>query len=166
MKTTVTVIALASVWSLALAACNSPAADKPAAPADTAPVAEQAAQQPASAPVSAAEEEAAMAGRSARAVFPVGFRGNWDYSDDGCAKDESGTRLVITENQIKGYEDTSTLTALETLDDLTIRVVLDNQSSDGDVTLTQTLRLSPVAGINLRIEQKGETVLAHRCDKV
>lgn len=164
MKTTVAAIALSSVLTLALAACNSP--DKPAASADAAPVTEQAAQQPSSAPVSAAEEEAAMAGRPSRAVFPVGFRGNWDYSNDGCAKDESGTRFVITENQIKGYEDTSTLTALENIDELTIRVVLDNQSSDGDVTLTQTLRLSPVAGITLRVEQKGETVLAYRCDKV
>lgn len=161
MKTTVAAIALTSVLALVLAACNSPSADKPAAP-----VTEQAAQQPSSAPVSAAEEEAAMAGRPSRAVFPVGFRGNWDYSNDGCAKDESGTRFVITENQIKGYEDTSTLTALESIDELTIRVVLDNQSSDGDVTLTQTLRLSPVAGITLRVEQKGETVLAYRCDKV
>lgn len=166
MKTTVAAIALSSVLMLALAACNSPSADKPAAPADAAPATEQAAQQPSSAPVSAAEEEAAMAGRPSRAVFPVGFRGNWDYSNDGCAKDESGTRFVITENQIKGYEDTSTLTALESIDELTIRVVLDNQSSDGDVTLTQTLRLSPVAGITLRVEQKGETVLAYRCDKV
>ncbi len=107
-----------------------------------------------------------MAGRPSRAAFPVGFRGNWDYSDGGCAKDESGTRFVITENQIKGYEDTSTLTALESIDDLTVRVVLDNQSSDGDVTLTQTLRLSPVAGVTLRVEQNGQTVLAYRCDKV
>lgn len=166
MKKTAAAIAVTSVLTLVLAACNSPAADKTDAPADAAPVTPQAAQQPSSAPVSAAEEEAAMAGRPSRAAFPVGFRGNWDYSDGGCAKDESGTRFVITENQIKGYEDTSTLTALESIDDLTVRVVLDNQSSDGDVTLTQTLRLSPVAGVTLRVEQNGQTVLAYRCDKV
>ena len=44
MKTTVAAIALSSVLTLALAACNSPSADKPAAPADAAPATEQAAQ--------------------------------------------------------------------------------------------------------------------------
>ncbi|MNV35402.1 hypothetical protein D3C71_1268500 [compost metagenome] len=58
--------------------------------------------------------------------------------------------------------------ALETLEGEgdAIRVVLENQSSDGDTTIVQILRLSPVAGISLRIEQDGKTVRANRCDPV
>ncbi|MNL11162.1 hypothetical protein D3C87_1319860 [compost metagenome] len=58
--------------------------------------------------------------------------------------------------------------ALETLEDQgdAIRVVLENQSSDGDKTIVQILRLSPVAGISLRVEQDGKTVRANRCDPV
>ena len=64
--------------------------------------------------------------------------------------------------------DTSKLVALETLqgEGDAIRVVLENQSSDGDQTLVQTLRLSPVAGVSLRVEQDGKTVRANRCDPV
>lgn len=110
----------------------------------------------------------ARATEPSQAVFPVNYRGNWDYSDDGCAKEESGTRFVVTTNEIKGYEDTSKLVALETLEGQgdAIRVVLDNQSSDGDKTIVQILRLSPVAGISLRVEQDGKTVRANRCDPV
>lgn len=157
MKTTVTLIALAAL----LAACGSP----PALAENTAPEATPVAQ---AVPVSAAEEEAERGTSRAPAIFPVGYRGNWDYSDDGCAKVESGTRFVITIDEIRGYEDTSKLVALETLDQHgdAIRVVLENQSADGDRTLVQILRLSPVAGISLRVEQDGRTVRANRCDPV
>lgn len=165
MKTTLVLTALTGALSVALSACGSQA--EPAAPTEAAPAA--APQQAApSEPVSAAEEAAARAGQPAAAVFPVGYRGEWDYSDDGCAKDESGTRFLISANEIKGYEDTSKLVALETLEGEgdAIRVVLENQSSEGDRTLVQTLRLSPVAGISLRIEQDGKMVRANRCDPV
>lgn len=165
MKTTLVLTALTAALSMALSACGSQA--EPAAPTKEAPAA--APQQAApSEPVSAAEEAAARAGQSSQAVFPVGYRGEWDYSDDGCAKDESGTRFVISANEVKGYEDTSKLVALETLEGEgdAIRVVLENQSSEGDHTLVQILRLSPVAGISLRVEQDGKTVRANRCDPV
>lgn len=151
-----------------LAACGSQADSKAPKTSETAPATTSAQQTPSTEPVSAAEEEAAHRGPPTRAAFPVGYRGNWDYSEDGCAKDESGTRFVITANEIKGYEDTSKLVALETLEGQgdAIRVVLENQSSDGDKTIVQILRLSPVAGISLRIEQDGKTVRANRCDPV
>jgi len=160
MKKTAALIALTAL----LAACGSQADSK--APATVEAASEAAT--PQTEPVSAAEEAAARTGEPSEAVFPVGYRGNWDYSDDGCAKDESGTRFVITANEIKGYEDTSKLVALETLEGEgdAIRVVLENQSSDGDQTLVQTLRLSPVAGVSLRVEQDGKTVRANRCDPV
>lgn len=169
MKKTATLIAL----TVLLAACGS----QTDAPASTAPepapgpaqeTAGQVQTQAASEPVSAAEEAAARAGEPSQAVFPVGYRGEWDYSDGGCAKDESGTRFVITATEIKGYEDTSKLMALEPLKDQgeAIRVVLENQSSEGDHTLVQILRLSPVAGVSLRVEQDGKTVRANRCDPV
>lgn len=165
MKTTAALIALTTL----LAACGSQADSAAPAPA-TAPANAPAESAPApqAAPVSAAEEEAARAGEPSQALFPVGYRGNWDYSEDGCARDESGTRFVITANEIKGYEDTSKLVALETLEGQgdAIRVVLENQSSDGDKTLVQILRLSPVAGISLRVETDGKTVRANRCDPV
>jgi len=128
----------------------------------------EAAAQPQADPGSAAEEAVARAGEPAQAVFPVGYRGEWDYSDDGCARQESGTRFVITATEIKGYEDTSRLVALEPLKDQgeAIRVVLENQSSEGDQTMVQILRLSPVVGVSLRIEQDGKTVRASRCDPV
>lgn len=158
-------IAVSVAAAALLAACGSQA-DAPAAPAEetSAPASVQAAP---TEPVSAAEEAEARAGEGA-ATFPVGYRGNWDYSEDGCAKEESGTRFTITANEIKGYEDTSKLVALEVLEGQgdAIRVVLDNQSADGDVTITQILRLSPVAGISLRVEQDGKTVRANRCDPV
>lgn len=161
MKKTAALIALTTL----LAACGSQADSKAPATDEAAP---EAAAAPQTEPVSAAEEAAARAGEPSEAVFPVGYRGNWDYSDDGCAKDESGTRFVITANEIKGYEDTSKLVALETLqgEGDAIRVVLENQSAEGDQTLVQTLRLSPVAGISLRVEQDGKTVRANRCDPV
>ncbi|MET4682997.1 hypothetical protein [Brevundimonas faecalis] len=168
MKTSAVIITLTTL----LAACGSqadsaaPKSDAPAAADQAAPAA--ATQAASSEPVSAAEEEAARAGQPSQAVFPVGYRGNWDYSDTGCDKDESGTRFVITADEIKGYEDTSKLVALETLEGQgdAIRVVLENQSSDGDKTIVQTLRLSPVAGVSLRVEQDGKTVRANRCDPV
>lgn len=150
-----------------LAACGSQADSKTSAASDSAPA--PAAQQVASAPpVSPAEEAEARAKDSSQPVFPARYRGHWDYSDDGCAKDESGSRFVVTATEIKGYEDTSKLVALETLEGQgdAIRVVLDNQSSDGDRTIVQVLRLSPVAGISLRVEQDGKTVRANRCDLV
>jgi len=161
MKKTAALIALTAL----LAACGSQA-DAPT-PEVAAPALEAAAQ-PQADPVSAAEEAAARAGEPAQAVFPVGYRGEWDYSDDGCARQESGTRFVITATEIKGYEDTSRLVALEPLKDQgeAIRVVLENQSSEGDQTMVQILRLSPVAGVSLRIEQDGKTVRASRCDPV
>ena len=165
MNKTFVLTALTGALSLALSACGSQA--ETASSEKEAPAA--APQQAASSePVSAAEEEVARAGQPSQAVFPVGYRGEWDYSDDGCAKDESGTRFVISANEIKGYEDTSKLVALETLEDEgdAIRVVLENQSSEGDHTLVQILRLSPVAGISLRVEQDGKTVRANRCDPV
>ena len=164
MKKTAALIALTAL----LADCGSQADSKPAAATEGAPAMASTPQAAASQPVSAAEEEAARAGQPSQAVFPVGYRGEWDYSDDGCAKDESGTRFIITANEIKGYEDTSKLVALETLEGEgdAIRVVLENQSSEGDHTLVQILRLSPVAGISLRVEQDGKTVRANRCDPV
>jgi len=151
-----------------LAACGSQADSKAPETSETAPAMTSAQQTPSTDPVSAAEEEAALGGPPTQAAFPVGYRGNWDYSEDGCAKDESGTRFVVTANDIKGYEDTSKLVALETLEGQgdAIRVVLENQSSDGDKTIVQIMRLSPVAGISLRIEQDGKTVRANRCDPV
>jgi hypothetical protein len=157
--------ALTGALSLALSACGSQA--ETASPEEEAPAA--APQQAASSePVSAAEEAVARAGQPSQAVFPVGYRGEWDYSEDGCASDESGTRFVISANEIRGYEDTSKLVALEALEGQgdAIRVVLENQSSEGDHTLVQILRLSPVAGISLQVEQDGKTVRANRCDPV
>lgn len=175
MKKTAALIALTAL----LAACGSQADAPTSTSADAAPEAgaqtqvqaqaqTQAQSQVRAEPVSAAEEAAARAGEPSQAVFPVGYRGNWDYSDNGCARDESGTRFVITATEIKGYEDTSKLVALEPLKDQgeAIRVVLENQSSEGDHTLVQILRLSPVAGVSLRIEQDGKTVRANRCDPV
>lgn len=171
MKKTAALIALTAL----LAACGSQADAPTSTSADAAPeagaqtqVQAQAQTQVQAEPVSAAEEAAARAGEPSQAVFPVGYRGNWDYSDNGCAKDESGTRFVISATEIKGYEDTSKLVALEPLKDQgeAIRVVLENQSSEGDHTLVQILRLSPVAGVSLRIEQDGKTVRANRCDPV
>ncbi len=115
-------------------------------------------------PVSAAEEEAA--GGPAVAVFPAAFRGNWDYNENGCVAGESGTRFRITASEVKGYEDTSKLQAIEIIDDLTVRVVMENESAEGTEVLTQTWRLSPVAGINLRMETGGKTIRALRCDPV
>jgi len=163
MKTTAPLIAVAAAL---LAACGSQA-DTPPSPAESA--APQAAQKAVSqaAPVSAAEEAEARAGESSQAAFPVAYRGNWDFGgSEACDRAESGTRFAVTANQIKGYEDTSTLTAIEVLDDHSIRVVLDNESSEGDRTLTQTLRVSPVAGITLRIESGGRQMTATRCDPV
>jgi hypothetical protein len=164
MKKTSALIAFTAL----LAACGSQADSKAPETSETAPATTSAQQTSSTDPVSAAEEEAALRGAPTQAVFPVGYRGNWDYSENGCAKDESGTRFVITANEIKGYEDTSKLVALETLEGEgdAIRVVLENQSSDGDKTIVQILRLSPVAGISLRIEQDGKTVRANRCDPV
>ncbi|NWE53765.1 hypothetical protein [Brevundimonas sp. P7753] len=164
MKKTSALIAFTAL----LAACGSQADSKAPETSETAPATTSAQQTPSTEPVSAAEEEAARRGSSSQAAFPVGYRGAWDYSENGCAKDESGTRFVITANEIKGYEDTSKLVALETLEGEgdAIRVVLENQSSDGDKTIVQILRLSPVAGISLRIEQDGKTVRANRCDPV
>jgi hypothetical protein len=168
MKTTASLIAIAAL----LAACGSPA-ETPASPAEAAPAeapAPQAAPEAAAqaTPVSAAEEAEARAGESGRAAaFPVAYRGNWDFSgNEGCERAESGTRFVVTATQIRGYEDTSTLRAIEVLDETSIRVVLDNESSEGDHTLTQILRVSPVAGITLRIESGGRQMLATRCDPV
>lgn len=169
MKTTAPLIAIAAL----LAACGSQA-DTPASPAESTPAEASAPPQAApeaaaqAAPVSAAEEAEARAGESGQAAaFPVAYRGNWDFNGNaGCERAESGTRFVISANQVKGYEDTSTVTALEVVDDHSIRVVLDNESSDGDRTLTQTWRLSPVAGINLRINSGGREMLATRCDPV
>lgn len=165
-KTSKTMALLLAVSGV-LAACNAPA-DKTApaanAPVETASVA--AAQAPEAAPTSAAGEAAAMAANPAPGVFPVGFRGNWDWSDKGCAKDESGTRFQITAKEIKGYEDTSKLVAIEQINDLAIHVVLDVSSSDGDETITQNMSLSPVAGVTLRVERNGKTVMAYRCDPV
>lgn len=164
MKKTSALIAFTAL----LAACGSQADSKAHETSETAPATTSAQQTSSTEPVSAAEEEAALRGSPTQAAFPVGYRGNWDYSENGCAKDESGTRFVITANEIKGYEDTSKLVALETLEGEgdAIRVVLENQSSDGDKTIVQILRLSPVAGISLRIEQDGKTVRANRCDPV
>lgn len=164
MKKTSALIAFTAL----LAACGSQADSKAHETSETAPATTSAQQTPSTEPVSAAEEEAARRGPPTQAAFPVGYRGAWDYSEEGCAKDESGTRFVITSNEIKGYEDTSKLVALETLEGEgdAIRVVLENQSSDGDKTIVQILRLSPVAGISLRIEQDGKTVRANRCDPV
>lgn len=163
MKKTATFISLMAL----LAACGSQVDSKAPETSETAP-AQTAQQAPPSAPVSAAEEANARTAEHSQAVFPAQYRGNWDYSDDGCDKAESGTRFVITANEIKGYEDTSKLVALEVLEGEgdAIRVVLDNQSSDGDKTIVQILRLSPVAGISMRVEQNGETVRANRCDQV
>lgn len=164
MKQTLALIGFTAL----LAACGSQADSKAPETSETAPATTLAQQTSSTEPVSAAEEEAARRGSPTQAAFPVGYRGAWDYSEDGCAKDESGTRFVITANEIKGYEDTSKLVALETLEGEgdAIRVVLENQSSDGDKTIVQILRLSPVAGISLRIEQDGKTVRANRCDPV
>lgn len=100
------------------------------------------------------------------ASFPENFRGNWDYNENGCGEGESGTKFRITANKIIGYEDTSTLKSIQVVDDLTAHVVLENESSEGTQTLRQTLRLSPVAGISMRIEQGGETIRTLRCDPV
>jgi len=168
MKTPAALLAIAAL----LAACGSQT-EPPAAPAEAAPAEAPAA--PAApetvaqaAPVSAAEEAEARAGESGRpAIFPAAYRGNWDFSGlEGCKRAESGTRFVVTATQIRGYEDTSTLRAIEVLDENAIRVVLDNESSEGDHTLTQTLRVSPVAGISLRIESDGRRMTATRCDPV
>ena len=170
MKTTAPLLAIAAL----LAACGSQT-EPPAPPAEAAPAeapAPQAAPEAAApaqnAPVSAAEEAAARAGESGQAAtFPVAYRGNWDFSGlEGCKRAESGTRFVVTATQIRGYEDTSTLRAIEVLDENAIRVVLDNESSEGEHTLTQTLRVSPVAGISLRIDTNGRQMLATRCDPV
>ena len=99
-------------------------------------------------------------------VFPENFRGNWDYNENGCGEGESGTKFRITDKEIIGYEDTSVLKSVQVVDDLTIRVVLENESSEGNMTLRQTMHLSPVAGISMRIEQGGETIRTLRCDPV
>lgn len=132
------------------------------APAASPAIAAEQAQ--AAAPVSAAEE--AAAGGPAVATFPAAFRGNWDYNENGCGAGESGTRFRITASEVKGYEDTSKLQAIEIIDDLTVRVVMENESADGKEVLTQTWRLSPVAGITLRMDTGGKTIRALRCDPV
>lgn len=119
-------------------------------------------------PVAAAEASGLEAAAVAPVAieFPVNFRGNWDYDENGCGEAESGTKFRITENKIIGYEDTSTLKSIEVLDDLSIRVALENESSEGTHTLSQTMRLSPVAGISMRIETGGKTIRTLRCDPV
>ncbi len=99
-------------------------------------------------------------------VFPENFRGNWDFNENGCGEGESGTKFRITDKEIIGYEDTSILKSVQVVDDLTIRVVLENESSEGNMTLRQTMRLSPVAGISMRIDTGGETIRTLRCDPV
>lgn len=118
--------------------------------------------------VAVAEETAPVASQAgeAAAAFPIAFRGNWDYDDKGCANGEYGTRFAISENQIIGHEDTSVLHAVQIVDELTIRVLLENQSADGTARLEQIMRLSPVAGISLQIERGDQTIRAIRCDPV
>lgn len=103
----------------------------------------------------------------AKAVeFPEQFLGNWDYDSEGCGEDESGTKFRITDTQIIGYEETSTLKSIDVVDDLVIRVVLENHSSDGIQQVRQTMRLSPVAGITMRIQTGDKTIRTLRCDPV
>lgn len=147
-------IAFLTIGSLMLAACS---------PADS----NGAAQTNDAQSVTAGVDEAkAVEPVVARVVFPESFRGNWDYNENGCGEGESGTKFRITDKAIVGYEDTSILKSIDVVDDLTIRVVLDNESAEGTETLRQTMRLSPVAGISMRIEQNGETIRTLRCDPV
>lgn len=105
-------------------------------------------------------------GEQAVVVFPEAFRGNWDYDLEGCVELDSGTRFQITDTEIKGYESAATLQSIAPVDDLTVRVVLSEVDADGMRTVQQTLALSPVAGIALRVTTDGKTVRAVRCDPV
>lgn len=155
--------ALSATLLIGLGACGSQA--EPSAPSETTPGGSN---PDAIKAITAAEEPQARASEPSQASFPVNYRGNWDYSEDGCDKAESGTRFVIMAHEIKGYEDTSRLVSVQTIpnEGEDIRVVLENQSADGNKTLVQTLRLSPVEGISLRIEQDGKAHRAYRCDPV
>lgn len=156
----VSVLAMASV----LVACDVSGTTPPTGE-DEAPAmaVEEAPTAAVAAPVSAAEE--AAQGRAA-AVFPVRFRGNWDYAVNGCDKDESGTRFTITENQIKGYESTAKLLTIEQVSADEIRARVHLESADGDDTYDQVMSLSPVEGVSMRIDVDGESSRAYRCDKV
>ena len=121
-------------------------------------------------PAIAAEAQAAAEGGTdvvaEQAVFPEAFRGNWDYNENGCRDTDTGTRFVITDTQIKGYESTATLRSVEPVDDLGIRVELGEESAEGDRVIKQTMNLSPVAGISMRIVMDDKTIRALRCDPV
>ncbi|MGI4817257.1 MAG: hypothetical protein ACRYFE_01915 [Janthinobacterium lividum] len=138
----------------ALAACNSSEDD---GPAQATIVAEAEAK-------AALETETEVVARPA--VFPEAFRGNWDYNENGCRDADAGTRFVITDTQIKGYESTATLRSVETVDELGIRVEMVENSAEGDRVINQTMHLSPVAGISVRIATDDKTIRALRCDPV
>ena len=88
------------------------------------------------------------------------------HARNGCRDADAGTRFVITDTQIKGYESTATLRSVETVDELGIRVEMVENSAEGDRVINQTMHLSPVAGISVRIATDDKTIRALRCDPV
>ena len=121
-------------------------------------------------PVVAAEAQAAaetaVDAVAEQVVFPEAFRGNWDFNEDGCRDADTGTRFVISDTQTKGYESTATVQSVEPVDDLSIRVELNEESAEGTRVVKQTMHLSPVAGISMRIVMDDKTIRALRCDPV
>lgn len=107
---------------------------------------------------------AAPAGEEA-ARFPAPFLGRWDLTRARCRSSDSRTAITVHEHEIRGAEDTSYLQTIEALDDLAIRVVVDNESAEREITLAQTLRLSR-APVSLRIETGGRTVRYVNCNAV
>lgn len=156
---------------LALGACGA----EPDKGPDSAPVinaAEQSDIATIDAVMAAASESTPLVGPASSSLAPVAaefpdqFLGNWDYDSEGCGEGESGTKFLITQTQIIGYEETSTLKSIDVVDDLVIRVVMETRSSDGIEQVRQTMRLSPVAGITMRIQTGDKTIRTLRCDPV
>ena len=115
-------------------------------------------------PVSPAEQAAAQSSDDTVGTFPAAYLGRWDLTAARCRSDDSGSAITVYAHEIRGYEDTSTLVTIEMLDEQSIRIVVDNESAEREVTLVQTLRISTAPRVSLRIETRGRTVRYVKCD--
>jgi hypothetical protein len=99
------------------------------------------------------------------AIFPADFHGRWDLSVEACQRDESGTALTITDRQIIGYEDTSTLKSARVLDGGSLHVFVENQSSDGDREIQMVIWRSSDGGewLNIEGDARPQAVRYARC---
>ncbi|MDQ8030101.1 MAG: hypothetical protein REJ23_15350 [Brevundimonas sp.] len=98
-------------------------------------------------------------------IFPADFHGRWDLSAEHCRRDESGSALTISERQIVGYEDTSTLKSARVLDGGSLHVVLDNESAEGDREIQMVIWRSSDGGewLNIEGDARPQAVRYARC---